>query len=74
MLEDNIFIIVASDGVWDILNEEEVSNIFIYHAYLNTDVLGKLKIKSEKEKGIEDDISCILIQVVNFIINNYYFI
>ena len=65
ILEDDIYIVVASDGVWDTLNEDEVSNICIDNANLNTDDLGKLIIKRAIEKGSEDNISCILIQVGN---------
>ena len=63
ILDDDIFIVIASDGVWDALSESDVCNICIDNKNLNVDDLGKLIIKSSLEKGSEDNISCIVIQV-----------
>ena len=66
ILDDDIFIVIASDGVWDTLTESDVCNICIDNKNLNVDELGKLIIKSSLEKGSEDNISCIVIQVNSF--------
>ena len=66
--EDDIYIIIASDGIWDVLNEDDISFFCIENCNLNCDELGKLIIKKAIEKGSEDNISCILIQL-NDIVN-----
>ena len=66
--EDDIYIIIASDGIWDVLNEEFISNLCIENCNLNCNELGKLIIKNAIEKGSEDNISCIVI-LLNDIVN-----
>ena len=49
ILDDDVFIVIASDGVWDTLSESDVCNICIDNQNLNVDDLGKLIIKSAKK-------------------------
>lgn len=66
--EDDSYIIIASDGIWDVLNEEFITNFCIENCNLNVNELGKLIIKNAIEKGSEDNISCIVI-LLNDIVN-----
>ena len=66
--EDDSYIIIASDGIWDVLNEEFFTNFCIENCNLNVNELGKLIIKNAIEKGSEDNISCIVI-LLNDIVN-----
>ena len=61
--EDDCFIVIASDGIWDVLSEDEITNICIDNFYLNCDELGKFIVKKAIDKGSEDNISCIIVLI-----------
>ena len=61
-------IVIASDGVWDMLTNEEVTNIAVKYAKINqpekaaNTIINKARKKWEEEEGAHiDDISCIVI-------------
>jgi serine/threonine protein phosphatase PrpC len=59
--EKDKFVVICSDGVWDVLNEEDI----FYYALntKNADELSNVIVKKALEKGSMDNISCISIKV-----------
>lgn len=58
---DDLFIVMASDGVWDVLDDSEVYKMSLL-AINSKDFCNNI-IKSAKEKGSLDNISCFVIQL-----------
>ena len=54
---------IASDGVWDILSPEDVSKIIFAHKDNNFNNIAKIIVETAKERGSEDNISCIVIEL-----------
>jgi serine/threonine protein phosphatase PrpC len=67
LTEDDKFIVIASDGVWEFLSNDEVAHI-VYPHYLNNSaekaaeslIRESLK-KWKEEESVVDDITCIII-------------
>jgi len=55
------YCVLASDGVWDVLKPEDVSKII--HETNNIDDMAKVIVEKAVEKGSEDNISCIVIEL-----------
>ena len=51
---------MASDGVWDILNPHELAKLIQNKKLEN---MAKIIVETAKEKGSEDNISCIVIEL-----------
>lgn len=67
LTEDDKFIVLASDGVWEFLSNDEVARI-VYPHYLNNsaekaaEALIRESLKKWKtEENVVDDITCIII-------------
>jgi len=54
------YCVLASDGVWDVLSPDEVGKIAQTH---NLNDLAKVIVDTAKEKGSEDNISCIVVEL-----------
>ena len=54
------YCVLASDGVWDVLSPDEVAKITNYNTIEN---LAKVIVETAIEKGSEDNISCIVIEL-----------
>ena len=65
--EDDCFIVIASDGIWDVLSEDDITNICIDNSNLNCDELGKFIVKKAIDMGSEDNISCIIVLINDII-------
>lgn len=67
LCEDDKFIVIASDGVWEFLSNDEVSRIVWPHYKNNSaekaaEALIKESLKKWKsEENVVDDITCIII-------------
>ena len=60
---DDLFIILASDGVWDVINEEELFNICFEKDNLNSSDICKKIIQVSKDGDSRDNISCIVVKL-----------
>jgi serine/threonine protein phosphatase PrpC len=54
--------VLASDGVWDVLNPNDVAQIIHDNNY-NIDGVAKIIVETAMDKGSEDNISCIVIEL-----------
>ena len=62
-IDDNLnYCVLASDGVWDFLNLNDVSKIANENKN-NFNNMAKIIVESEKRRGSEDNISCIVIEL-----------
>ena len=63
--EDDALVVVASDGVWDVYDEKDITEVCLdmLNDGKNVDEIGKFIVKSCLEKGSFDNISCIIIQI-----------
>ncbi|MCQ2815807.1 MAG: hypothetical protein MJ252_00930 [archaeon] len=61
--EEDIFIVVASDGVWDVLKYEDISQICFNEENTDSDIIGKKIVQSAIDNGSADNISCIVIRL-----------
>ena len=63
--EDDALVVVASDGVWDVYDEKDITDVCLdmLNDGKNVDEIGKFIVKSCLEKGSCDNISCIIIQI-----------
>ena len=56
------YCVIASDGVWDILNPEDVSKIISANKD-NFSNIAKIIVETAQERGSEDNISCIVVEL-----------
>ena len=56
------WIIIASDGVWDVLTEMNISEI-IGHKDEKSEILAQKIVKAALEKGSRDNITCLTIKL-----------
>ena len=64
LIDSNLnYCVIASDGVWDILSPEDVSKIIFAHKDNNFNNIAKIIVETAKERGSEDNISCIVIEL-----------
>ena len=63
--EDDALVVFASDGVWDVYDEKDITDVCLdmLNDGKNVDEIGKFIVKSCLEKGSCDNISCIIIQI-----------
>ena len=62
LIDHNLnYCVLASDGVWDVLNPDDVSKIIQETSNINN--MAKAIVEKAKEKGTEDNISCIVIEL-----------
>ena len=59
--ESDKYIIIASDGVWDVISEEYIKELAL--KFLNTEEICKNVIQQALMKGSKDNISCIVIKL-----------
>ena len=59
--DNDKFIVLASDGVWDVVNEDELINIC--NENLNSNDICKKIIQISKERDTRDNVSCIVIKL-----------
>jgi protein phosphatase PTC1 len=55
------FIIIASDGIWDVISDEEALKLSNDHVY--ADKFCKVLVKKALETGSKDNITCIVIKI-----------
>ena len=59
--EDDLFVIIASDGVWDVIEEDEVFKFA--QNKISSNELSKKIIDLAKERDTHDNISCIVVKL-----------
>ena len=59
--EDDIFIVIASDGVWDVVEENEIFQMS--KEKISSSDFSKKIVNLAKERDTHDNISCILIKL-----------
>ena len=57
------FCVIASDGVWDTLSPGDVSKIIFANKDNNFNNIAKIIVETAQERGSEDNISCIVIEL-----------
>ena len=63
MIDNSLnYCILASDGVWDCLNLDDISKI-VQENKENFNNLAKIIVETAKRKASEDNISCIVIEL-----------
>ena len=61
LIDHNLnYCVLASDGVWDVLKPDEVAKIIHNH---KIDEMAKIIVETAIEKGSEDNISCIVVEL-----------
>ena len=58
---DDLFFVIASDGVWDVINQEELFNIVNNNIY--TSQICECIIKKSIDYGTSDNVSCIVVKI-----------
>jgi serine/threonine protein phosphatase PrpC len=61
--DNDLFLVLASDGVWDVITESDMLVIFKDKSNLSTTKLAELIVNQAMEKGSHDNISCLLIKL-----------
>lgn len=63
--EYDLFVVLGSDGLWDVINEDDLMSIFVYNSNDNitTKELSKSLIELAKSKGTADNTSLIVIRL-----------
>ena len=59
--EDDLFVIIASDGVWDVIEEDEIFKMT--KEKISSNVLSKKIIQLAKDRDTNDNISCIVVKL-----------
>ena len=59
--EDDLFVVIASDGVWDVVNEDEIFNMA--QGKISSEEFSKKLIELAKERETHDNISCIVVKL-----------
>ena len=59
--EDDLYFIIASDGVWDVINEDDIFNICI-QGNCSKDICEEI-IRKSIDDGTKDNVSCIVVKV-----------
>ena len=59
--EKDIFCVIGSDGIWDVIEEEELLNIS--KEKISSDEFAKKIIKISEERDTRDNASCIVIKL-----------
>ena len=61
--EDDLYVVIASDGVWDVVNKEDIFEMAKKN--LSSEEFSKIIIKTAKDNGTRDNVSCIVIKLNN---------
>jgi serine/threonine protein phosphatase PrpC len=59
--EDDLYVIIGSDGVWDVVEEEEIFKLC--QENISSKELSKKIIQLAKDRETHDNISCIVIKL-----------
>lgn len=59
--ENDMFVVIASDGLWDVVDENELKNVCTYSN--STENICKQLIKIAKDGDTRDNVSCIVIKL-----------
>lgn len=59
----DLFIVICSDGVWDVVNDQEMFTLVTSNNKLNCEELSELIVNESLKRGSIDNISCIVIKV-----------
>ena len=59
--DDDLYFIIASDGVWDVINEDDIFNICI-QGNCSKDICEEI-IRKSIDEGTKDNVSCIVVKV-----------
>jgi len=62
LTENENYLVMASDGVWDTILDDDMLNIFNENTNKNTEELANLIVKKSLELDSKDNISCIVIK------------
>lgn len=60
--DSKAMIVMASDGIWDVIKEEEVSQMILNKIFNNNKIANSL-IRLAKKRGSKDNISCTLLEL-----------
>ena len=60
--KDDLFVIIASDGIWDVINEEEIYKMG-NEKELSSEIFSKKIMDLAKERDTRDNSSCIIIKL-----------
>ena len=63
---DDLFFVIASDGVWDVINEDDL--ITFFNEKKSCKEISDDIIKMSIENGSSDNVSCIVVKVQKFLI------
>jgi serine/threonine protein phosphatase PrpC len=61
--EKDLFLVLASDGVWDTVTEDDLIEICTKNINLATGKLSEMIVNYAMEQGSQDNISCLLIRL-----------
>ena len=61
IVDDDLYLVIASDGVWDVIKDEEIS-LFI-EIYKDENNISKNLVKECLNRGSTDNISCFVIRL-----------
>ena len=61
--ENDLFIVLASDGVWDVVNEDNMLDLFRNNSSISTGKMSDLIVKHVMNIGSQDNISCLVIKL-----------
>ncbi len=59
--ENDKYIVIASDGIWDVIEDEAVFKMS--KKVLNSEEFCKLLVRTAIENGTKDNVSCIIIKI-----------
>lgn len=65
------FIVIASDGLWDVLSNQDVCDIIYLqrHVHLNCQVLAEHLVNKALERHTQDNVSCMVLSIEQFLNN-----
>jgi len=61
--DDDQFIIMGSDGIWDVINEEKAYELIHVNKLIQSDQIAKFFVEKAVALGSSDNISCIVIRL-----------
>ena len=63
LTEKDLFLVLASDGVWDAVTEDDLIEICTKNINLATGKLSEMIVNYAMEQGSQDNYSCLLIRL-----------
>ena len=61
--EDDLYVVIASDGVWDVISQEDILEMSKNN--MSSEEFSKIIIKTAKKKETRDNVSCIVVKLNN---------